>query len=200
MSIFLLQIICEVKNEGNSIPEKPSKDTTSTFSEFIFCGKHKHLEDHAYCFTLQCKKLLSKNILKFLAINGNSKKKEKERSENEAWRCKSNSRASKVSFLREYGYQTQHDKALVVPLNSGEVCVCVCVCVCVEREMGGGGLKRDCGRVSDFVFLEVCIYSPCSVYVALMYVLCVCVKDCGFVKSQRRQSESISPVESSRDD
>lgn len=33
-----------------------------------------------------------------------------------------NSRASKASFLREYGYQTQREKALAVLLNSG-VCV-----------------------------------------------------------------------------
>lgn len=62
-----------------------------------------------------------------------------------------NSRASKASFLREYGYQTQREKALAVLLNSG-------VCVQKERE-GETGLKLDCERVSVFVFLEVGIFS-----------------------------------------
>lgn len=59
-----------------------------------------------------------------------------------------NSRASNVLFRTEYGYQTQHEKPLAVPLNSG-----VCVCVCKN------GLNLDCERVSVFVFLEVCIFS-----------------------------------------
>jgi len=59
-----------------------------------------------------------------------------------------NSRASNVSFLTEY--QTQHEKALAVPLNWG-----VCVCVCIYTN----GLNLDCERVSVFVFLEVCIFS-----------------------------------------